>query len=483
MKRFLIILSLLVLLVVLGAAGWAVNAFVYFGPEFPRRDYLGDVIRDAAQRLDVDPNDHRMSDSFELIYKKYLEIEKDELGLREIRKSDIIGRPVMTSVLYDEFWYVPERHPPETESGRLFPTTYHQEGWEESRVVAERLQARFDEEGMTELVDTALSLPGYIPSANELRNRVLHSRAGLHTAAQVEHLRAQQGVLRGDFEAVLQSVNRLAQIREYFLGYPAAHAHDLACRVDTYICNIIRSVVSAGGADSRDLELLADAIPFPREDVLAEVIEYKRAYSLDALQGVFRQGALLKRDSFDYHAHRINTWTDRFVVYSTASRNERQALVDPVGHPDGDIVNWVEEWNDMPSQFRLPFFSTNIRVADANSTMLHGHRLLLALERYKERYGTYPESLQAIDLDLESAGIVDVYAASGKFCYQKYENPDEYSREYVLYSVGVDGQDDGGVYHYLQLTDERHTHGDYIFNPQPFNDWDAYTEYSQDNAN
>lgn len=480
MRKLLLILASVLLIVILGAVIWAVQTFVYLGPAFPRRDFLRDVIEQSAERLDMDPQDQRASDAFEVIYQKYLEIEQDELGLFEIRKSDFTGRPSLTSVLFEDAWYVPEHIASVEEDEYLFPTIIHKEGWQDRRDVAEHLLARFDEEGMTALVDEALALPGFIPSERELRNRIVLPRLGLYTAAQVEHLRAQRAVQEGDFETVFQAMDRIGTIRRFLHGYPAAHTHRLACLTDELVISIVRSVLASESVSEAELGQMAGLVPIPPEDVMRDVLEYQRAYALDRLQTKLPSDSLLKRHSYSYHANRINDWVDRFVSYSTKPRQDRLQMNDPARHPDGSIDNWIEEWNDMPAQTMWPFPFIYTRASEVSMARVGGFRLLIAIERHGLRHGGYPVSLDDIDPEFMPQRISDPYAPDGAFRYRRFDEPDEHGRGYVLYSVGVDGRDDTGFYHCIYLQDERQL-GDFIFNPQPFNNWDEHTEYYRQN--
>jgi hypothetical protein len=71
-----------------------------------------------------------------------------------------------------------------------------------------------------------------------------------------------------------------------------------------------------------------------------------------------------------------------------------------------------------------------------------GARTKLAIERYEREHGEYPEKLESlvprflasIDVDPVSQGVLG-YRRDGE------------GRPYVLYSMGLDGRDDGGRQH------------------------------------
>ena len=62
----------------------------------------------------------------------------------------------------------------------------------------------------------------------------------------------------------------------------------------------------------------------------------------------------------------------------------------------------------------------------------------LALHAYHESHGAYPDSLTAIAANVPANLLTDPFAAQGNLRYRKD------GADYVLYSVGPDGRDDGG---------------------------------------
>jgi hypothetical protein len=89
----------------------------------------------------------------------------------------------------------------------------------------------------------------------------------------------------------------------------------------------------------------------------------------------------------------------------------------------------------------LPSTGHALTVADDLAVRVAGIRLMLAIELFRARTGGYPDSLDALSLPPEA--LVDPYSGVA-FVYRRLEQPDRYGRRYMLYSVGVDGQDDGG---------------------------------------
>ena len=100
---------------------------------------------------------------------------------------------------------------------------------------------------------------------------------------------------------------------------------------------------------------------------------------------------------------------------------------------------------------------------------LGGVRLMLALEIYRDEQGGYPESLDALAPGILDAIPEDPFAADGRFVYRRIDrSSDEHGRGYLLYSVGADGVDDGGVIDEERplraLSRKANVGTDYVFN-------------------
>ncbi len=91
-----------------------------------------------------------------------------------------------------------------------------------------------------------------------------------------------------------------------------------------------------------------------------------------------------------------------------------------------------------------PTLGPVVQTIDQTSLERRGLRTMLALERYRLAEGTYPERLDTLVPRFIAAVPLDPW--SGKpLCYRRLAQHDESGREYLLYSVGADGQDDGGT--------------------------------------
>ena len=90
----------------------------------------------------------------------------------------------------------------------------------------------------------------------------------------------------------------------------------------------------------------------------------------------------------------------------------------------------------------LPSTGHALTVADDLALRVAGTRVMLAIELFRARTGAHPETLDALSLPAEA--MVDPFSGS-TFAYRRLAEPDRYGRRYLLYAVGADGVDDGGL--------------------------------------
>jgi hypothetical protein len=138
---------------------------------------------------------------------------------------------------------------------------------------------------------------------------------------------------------------------------------------------------------------------------------------------------------------------------------------------------WIDEFDrgaDDPAGELVvnltPRFSKVFDSMDETNTMRDGFRVMLAIEIYRHDKRTSPGTLTDLVPEYLKSLPNDPYAESGTFKYRRLEpGSDPAHREYLLYSVAFDGNDDGGrqnpegnTYVFLDAVGF-----DYIVNPVP----------------
>jgi hypothetical protein len=112
-------------------------------------------------------------------------------------------------------------------------------------------------------------------------------------------------------------------------------------------------------------------------------------------------------------------------------------------HPDtfSDSLSWRQDL----LKLLIPALSKAISSNDQVRADVEGSKILVAIERSRAARGSLPPDLNALVPEFLPALPKDGYAADGAFRYRVLPAPDEHGRTYLLYSVGPNGNDDGGV--------------------------------------
>jgi len=141
---------------------------------------------------------------------------------------------------------------------------------------------------------------------------------------------------------------------------------------------------------------------------------------------------------------RANRLYDGMITYARKPAPARRAA--PGGMLDFDEAE----------QRRYPALATIIpaldRAVQADSTLaplIDGTRLMLVIELYRAKNDGYPASLDALAPEFIPAVPTDAFTGT-PFGYIRLATPDEFGRNYILYSYGSNGADDQGAYDRLR---------------------------------
>jgi len=476
--KSLVYVILPIFVLIIAAAIWAGKTFVYWGPERRAEDYSGKLVQMSASAQNADPEDHRAPDAFEAIYKQYIELEKDELGLEEAKRTSFTNSETITTDLWDETWTVEEIDVDYSADRRWDVTIFHAEGWQEAKATAYRLFDRFEAEGMAAMVDEALALPGFVPRVTSSYELSREGLSGLIASASIERIRAQRAIEAGDVDTVIVCLGRLASIQRFLHGYPEFEGALRSVGLLEYVSSIARAVALNEAFTTEQLMRINEALePFEALPV-TKVAEYSRISTIGAMEATLRKGMSPKRASFSYHAALMDEVIDDLLKWLETPRPERGELDAWYWSPPD---NAIDEYNNHATYAAIPMLPSYCTFSDAAMTTLDGYRLLIAIEGHNRRHGGPPQSLETIDSDLLPAGLQDRYAPDGNFRYIRYDEPDQFGREYALYSFAGDCQDNGGFFHQIDIRKED-VLGDFIFNRPPLNDLQAHTKYREENA-
>lgn len=183
---------------------------------------------------------------------------------------------------------------------------------------------------------------------------------------------------------------------------------------------------------------------------MSYTLEGERLTGLDTIARVFKRqipapmvmaegeaGSLKSQEECEA---RLNELYDAMVAWADAPVHERKSI-----EPSP-----AQLASEMPAGLVLvkviaPGLEEGVWLAELGRVDLEGTALMLALEAGRTEEGKYVESLDALAPEVMKALPRDGYAPDGRFGYRRTEGVQRAGTGYVLYSVGYDGEDNGGA--------------------------------------
>ncbi len=138
---------------------------------------------------------------------------------------------------------------------------------------------------------------------------------------------------------------------------------------------------------------------------------------------------------------KLNELLDACKEFSRLSPAERRARA----------AEFKQRARDIPKRFFIvgtvaPDMTSLVLNADSVNCRMRGARIMVALARYRCDHGAYPATLDELTPAYLHETIRDDFAPDGRFCYVRGAvKPDATDAEYLLYSIGYDGRDNGGA--------------------------------------
>lgn len=260
----------------------------------------------------------------------------------------------------------------------------------------------------------------------------------------------------GDHEAALRSLRRCMALARAAEARRAIMPRLLGISIRAIATRALRdSLAHRPAPEAVVARYLVEIDRFSLIDV-SETVEAERLLMLDGIQGIYHGHAgapglgqaavgiprlLLasQRSSVD-EAERL------FNMLRTIVRNhpirDRAAQTGPF-----DVAMDGLGRRHLALSILMPSWRGVLRNDVMFLTQLNGTRLMLAIEMHRARHGSPPSSLDELVPGLLPALPVDHYAPDGRFGYRVLTDTDADpdGRVYLLYSLGFDGIDNGGV--------------------------------------
>ncbi len=400
MRHWKLIVAVLVVLVLLGM-GWAANILLWFGPDITPRDYALELRKLQAASGGLSTDDMRAHHQLSLITQKISAVI--ESGLSEPKYDSLEALSA------------------------------------EEREQVRAWVAALEDVGLYEDFHQLGQIPGYVyPWAgvrlidnvftDELPAIRRMTRAGRYRAFEMlESNKTQQAVEIIRDQAKVASLYLSQPVAVHRLTGQAILAHAISTTIHMLRYDLASEEIAELSSIFGQLSIPPMQVVFDGELLMGE----------EAIASTFQQNVTLKNMSRGALAAKLNSAHAQASVWASKSPNER--LADPINLPE-------TRWYESSAEFLIPAYEVLVQSNDQITCRLAGLRVVLAIESYRAGHGSLPTSLSDLVPGHLAEMIPDHYADSAAdFGYRIVEDLETYPEGYILYTVGFDGIDDGGV--------------------------------------
>lgn len=311
--------------------------------------------------------------------------------------------------------------------------------------------------------------------AEPLLATLLPDIAVMRRIAQLRLAAMHVALAEGRTDAAVEALAQAAFVARAYGHGACMVEHLTALAVEGAVCDQVRAAINGGGLDRPALQALLDVLRRQmRLGPVSLAFEGERQCSLDVIQRVYSDdgegdGRLLVAELDDLNdpwvgrmprlsslrgravprilnvtgllfasraatTQRLDKFWEQMIRQSRMSRTQR--LADPF-HPEA-FVESLGSRHPIVSSL-IPSAEKALTSRDVNRSVLRGTTLVLAVELYRADTGRVPQSLEQLVPGYLDAVPVDQLTGE-PFIYRPTAEDD-----YLLYSVGLDGTDDGGI--------------------------------------
>ncbi len=406
MRSAVRVIALIAVVGVVALVVWLANYLVWFGPDAPQVDYQTRIREMQVGTSGASLNDTRA-------HAKAVDLA----NIFETLSEEEINEPA--SIDYD--------------------TRLDQQQPEVLAEIEEWISI-CEQRGVFEKVDELAGLPSYIlpytPSVLLIDLDFFEGSSALRKAVRVSGYRGRLALYAGDTAQAIEECRRMTGLAGLLLSQPIAINRLVGHAILAHSINSTRVILRQGVSESEMAELMSifnSVELYPIEDV----IEGERLIAQDAVTGTFPTNRTVYVLSRGAQWARIESEFDRMGDWAQGSAYERAR---------NPFLDAPADWRYAPADILLPAIVKLVQSHEQISLELDAVRVQIAIERFRLSEGRLPESLDELTPNFIDSVPRDVFAEGAQgFIYRVLSTPDEMGRAYHLYSVGHDGEDNGGV--------------------------------------
>jgi type II secretory pathway pseudopilin PulG len=311
------------------------------------------------------------------------------------------------------------------------------------------------------LSHAVLSRPGGVPMIDEPRHAIGKARQATRLLSAVLH----EQIVRGDVAGAASALRALLALGASIANQGDMIARNTGVAIEGSALDIVREAASNGrltpGLARALLAELQRAQPHPIE----LVFEGERMFVLDVIQRTYTDdgsgdGKLVPRAaieslSLDSPPALLQAGAGGIARSRKETTKLANALVDAAiraarqphharSLAELDALVASLDNRDIVLQIVLSDMKKPIASQDRHATQLAGAKLLLAIQLYRAENNRLPASLRDLVPGVLLALPIDGFAPDGMFRMLRREPTSDDARDFFLYSVGADAQDNQG---------------------------------------
>jgi hypothetical protein len=268
----------------------------------------------------------------------------------------------------------------------------------------------------------------------------------------------------GDQEAMASSVERLMAVGRAGMRQVFFIDFEVGLAAENRAARLVRSAALKGGLGLPVCERLSLALaPRPDDVPVTLAVDLFRLETLDGIDQFFEKTCADSTAGMAAEeASRVSRGIrNNGILGAVASQPRQNAKAEEFFKPVRELAGMAfwkcressvripGEFDDLPQEYAalsmlIPDVESLLARVDASQAQVAGARLMVGLEQYRAAHSTYPEKLTDLVPEIFRELPADPFFADG-FRYRRLDAAsDTEHRSYILYSVGRDGQDNGG---------------------------------------
>jgi hypothetical protein len=338
----------------------------------------------------------------------------------------------------------------------------------EYRAASQPMLDALEQQGVRELLDQLAAAPAPVRPALEIMTLESAEDGKVARAlARALAIELRESIAAGEADAAAQTVHRLHTLGRVMNGQPTQIERMLGQAIDAVTDRVVRQSLvavravgasAAGeGAQPEMIEALLAALEArPAAPSVAETLEGERLVAIGMIAESLpeRTGLPLRPISRGAQAAALDRAYEPAIEFAQRPGPARW----------GEVVDQPTLGRmDVMAAILVPAFDRFIVTADQLAMHRHATLLMLYIERHIAQTGAAPASLEELGLPPES--LRDPW--SGRAYGYRTLDGDPHGRLYLLWAVGANGVDDGGVEHpdgNDRALRDRETSADWIVN-------------------